>query len=65
MERFKRILYYMSVILPILSKIRQIIDFFIDFNNTNKEVIQARADLANMLAEVKRANEDFSKIMED
>lgn len=65
MKRFKRILYYMSVILPILSKIRQIIDFFVEFNNTNKEVIQARADLVRMLAEIKQANEDFSKIMED
>ena len=65
MERFKRILYYMSVILPILSKVKQIIDFFVEFNNTNKEVIQARADLAKMLAEIKQANEDFSKIMED
>lgn len=65
MERFKRILYYMSVILPILSKIRQIIDFFVEFNNTNKEVIQARADLAKMLADIRKENEEFLKIMED
>lgn len=65
MQRFKQILYYASVILPILSKIKQIIEFFVDFNNTNKEVIQARSDLAKMLAEIKQANEDFAKTMEN
>ncbi len=65
MERFKRILYYMSVILPILSKIRQIIDFFVEFNNTNKEVIQAREELSKMLADIRKENEEFLKIMED
>ena len=65
MERFKRILYYMSVILPIFSKVKQIIDFFVEFNNTNKEVIQARADLAKMIADIRKENEEFLKIMED
>lgn len=65
MERFKRILYYMSVILPILSKVRQIIDFFVEFNNTNKEVIQAREELSKMLADIRKENEEFLKIMED
>lgn len=65
MERFKRILYYMSVILPILSKVKQIIDFFVEFNNTNKEVIQAREELSKMLADIRKENEEFLKIMED
>lgn len=65
MQRFKTFIYYCTIIPPIIKKVIDIIDFFIEFNRTNKEVIQARDDLAKLINEAKQSGYDFNKIMED
>lgn len=65
MQKFKTFLYYCTIIPPIIKKVIDIINFFIEFNRTNKEVIQARDDLAKLIDEAKRSGYDFNKIMED
>lgn len=65
MQRFKTFLYYCTIIPPIIKKIIDIINFFIEFNRTNKEVVQARNDLKQLMEEVRRAGYEFNKTMED
>lgn len=65
MQKFKTFLYYCMIIPPIIKKVIDIINFFIEFNRTNKEVIQARDDLAKLINEAKQSGYDFNKIMED
>lgn len=65
MQKFKTFLYYCTIVPPIIKKVIDIINFFIEFNRTNKEVIQARDDLAKLIDEAKRSGYDFNKIMED
>lgn len=65
MQRFKTFIYYCTIIPPIIKKVIDIINFFIEFNRTNKEVIQARDDLAKLINEAKQSGYDFNKIMED
>lgn len=65
MQKFKTFIYYCTIIPPIIKKVIDIINFFIEFNRTNKEVIQARDDLAKLIDEVKQSGYDFNKIMED
>lgn len=65
MQKFKTFLYYCTIIPPIIKKVIDIINFFIEFNRTNKEVIQARDDLAKLIDEAKQSGYDFNKIMED
>lgn len=65
MQKFKTFLYYCTIIPPIIKKVIDIINFFIEFNRTNKEVIQARNDLAKLIDEAKQSGYDFNKIMED
>ena len=65
MQKFKTFLYYCTIIPPIIKKVIDIINFFIEFNRTNKQVIQARDDLAKLIDEAKQAGYDFNKIMED
>lgn len=47
MSKLKTFFYNATVILPILSKIYKSIKFLIEFNSTNKEVLQARNDIVN------------------
>lgn len=65
MQKFKTFLYYCTIIPPIIKKVIDIINFFIEFNRTNKQVIQARDDLAKLIDEAKQSGYDFNKIMED
>lgn len=65
MQKFRTFIYYCTVIPPIIKKIIDIINFFVEFNRTNKEVIQARDDLAKLIAEAKQSGYDFDKIMEE
>lgn len=65
MQKFKTFLYYCTIIPPIIKKVIDIINFFIEFNRTNKQVIQARNDLAKLIDEAKQSGYDFNKIMED
>lgn len=65
MQKFKTFLYYCTIIPPIIKKVIDIINFFVEFNRTNKEVIQARDDLAKLINEAKQSGYDFNKIMED
>ena len=65
MQKFKTFLYYCTIIPPIIKKVIDIINFFVEFNRTNKEVIQARDDLAKLIDEAERSGYDFNKIMED
>lgn len=65
MQKYKTFLYYCTIIPPIIKKVIDIINFFVDFNRTNKEVIQARNDLAKLIDEAKQSGYDFNKIMED
>lgn len=65
MQKFKTFLYYCTIVPPIIKKVIDIINFFIEFNRTNKEVIQARDDLAKLIDEAKQSGYDFNKIMED
>ena len=65
MQKFKTFLYYCTIIPPIVKKVIDIINFFIEFNRTNKEVVQARNELKQLMAQVKQEGYDFNKIMED
>lgn len=65
MQKFKTFIYYCTIIPPIIKKVIDIINFFIEFNRTNKQVIQARDDLAKLIDEAKQSGYDFNKIMED
>ena len=65
MQKFKTFLYYCTIVPPIIKKVIDIINFFIEFNRTNKEVIQARDDLAKLIDEAKQSGYDFNKIMVD
>lgn len=65
MQKFKTFLYYCTIIPPIIKKIIDIINFFIEFNRTNKEVVQARNELKQLMEEARRAGYEFDKIMED
>lgn len=60
--KLKTFFYNATVILPILSKIYKSIKFLIEFNSTNKEVLQARNDIINeikYLQEVIKEINDF------
>nr|CAI9749879.1 hypothetical protein HHOCTOMJ_HHOCTOMJ_CDS_0009 [Microvirus sp.] len=65
MQKFKTFLYYCTIIPPIIKKIIDIINFFIEFNRTNKEVVQARNELKQLMEEARRAGYEFDKIIED
>ena len=65
MQKFRTFLYYCLIIPPIVKKIIDIIDFFIEFNRTNKEVVQARNELKQLMSQIKQEGYDFNKIMED
>lgn len=65
MQKFKMFIYYCTIIPPIIKKIIDIINFFVEFNRSNKEVIQARNDLVKLIAEAKQSGYDFNKIMEE
>lgn len=59
--KLKTFFYNATVILPILSKIYKSIKFLIEFNSTNKEVLQARNDIIN---EIKYLQEVIKEINE-
>lgn len=61
MSKLKTFFYNATVILPILSKIYKSIKFLIEFNSTNKEVLQARNDIVN---EIKYLQEVIKEINE-
>lgn len=65
MQKFKTFLYYCSIIPPIIKKIIDLVNFFVDFNRTNKQVIQARNELRELIEQVKQEGYDFNKVMED
>lgn len=61
MSKLKTFFYNATVILPILSKIYKSVKFLIEFNSTNKEVLQARNDIIN---EIKYLQEVIKEINE-
>lgn len=65
MQKFKTFFYYCTIIPPIIKKIIDIISFFIEFNRTNREVVQARNELKQLMEEARRAGYEFDKTMED
>lgn len=65
MKKFKIVLYYCTVILPILNKIISFIKLINDLVTSNKEVIQARNDLVNLIKQLEQDKRDFNKTMEE
>lgn len=70
MQKFKKILYYGSVILPIINNIYKLAKFIIDFNQGNSEIIAARKDIVDNINLLKkyyedalRQNDEFNKTM--
>lgn len=59
--KIKKILYNVTIILPVLRKIISGIKFIVEFNATNQEVIAARNQILN---EVKYLREVVSQINE-
>lgn len=70
MQKFKKMLYYGSIILPVLNNIYKLVKFIIDFNSGNSEILSARKEIVENIKllqkyyiDAKAEQDDFKSTM--
>lgn len=59
MQKFKKLLYYGSIILPVINNIYKCCKFIYDFNQGNSEILQARQEIVDNVKDLKKYYEEL------